>query len=168
MFDNLQFREVILRPALKDINLYSLEAEELLVGTMAHESKGGTYVVQKNGPAKGIFQMEPATHDDIWDNFINNNSELKGKIEVFLNAFHVHTSEMLTYNLKYACIMCRIDYFRIKQKLPMKDDLESQAKYWKLYYNTLGGKGTVDEYMADYKVFVGTSNQKGKGIYETK
>ena len=40
------------------------------MGTITQESRA-TYVKQLgNGPALGLAQMEPATHDDIWINFL--------------------------------------------------------------------------------------------------
>ena len=68
MIDHKQFRELIIRPSLMPLDLYSEDAEELLIGICAHESKGGTYLMQKDGgPAAGFFQMEPETYTDLWN-----------------------------------------------------------------------------------------------------
>jgi len=49
---------------LKNYDLYSRDAEELLMLTAACESNLGHYFKQLgNGPALGIFQVEPATYD---------------------------------------------------------------------------------------------------------
>ena len=51
--------------------LVSQEAENLLMGTAAQESALGEYIRQLgNGPALGIFQMEPETFDDIVRNYL--------------------------------------------------------------------------------------------------
>ena len=69
MIDNKQLRECIIKPTLDSLQMYSQAAEELLVFTCACESLGGTYLKQVKGPALGIYQMEPATYQDIWENY---------------------------------------------------------------------------------------------------
>src|SRR5258708_26545125 len=38
------------------------------------------------GPAVGLFQMEPTTHDDCWTNFLNFRPVLAGKVKQTLEA----------------------------------------------------------------------------------
>jgi hypothetical protein len=61
MFNITQFRELLIRPVLDSLQMYSKDAEELLVFTCAAESNGGTYLHQVKGPALGIYQCEPST-----------------------------------------------------------------------------------------------------------
>lgn len=63
-------RDLIIRPTLVEMGHYSPAAEALLLGTAAHESHGGRYLSQIRGPARGIYQMEPATHDDLWRHYL--------------------------------------------------------------------------------------------------
>lgn len=150
MIDALQLRLNVIRPALEHLSPvipYSLTAENLLMGTCAQESKMGQWVVQlEDGPAKGIFQMEPATHDDIWINFLNY-SRQKDIVDL-LYEFQ-QTSDELVYNLRYAAMMCRIHYFRVPDRLP-DDNPNDLGEYWKNYYNTLGGKGSIFEFIENY------------------
>ena len=74
MFLHNQLRELIITPALSKLQLYSKDAEELLIFTCAVESDGGTYLKQIKGPALGIYQMEPRTYNDIWQNYMRNRS----------------------------------------------------------------------------------------------
>ena len=68
--DAFQLRTEIVKPALEAIGYYSPAAEALIMGTAAQESHL-KYVKQLgDGPALGLFQMEPATHDDIWANYL--------------------------------------------------------------------------------------------------
>ena len=76
MLNIKQLREFIIKPALYDLVMYSPEAEELLVFTCAVESKGCSYIKQIEGPALGIYQMEPATYNDLWQNYIKNKGSL--------------------------------------------------------------------------------------------
>lgn len=162
MFNNLQFRQLIIAPAIRAVNLYSQEAEDLLIGTCAQESRGGTYLfqqganpdlyasLQKNILAVGPFQMEPRTHDDLWGHFIRQNKKLKGVCEPLTQM----PADAMVYDLRYATIMARLFYyFRAKESIPKT--LELQAKYYKKYYNTTAGKATVEEYIKNYNSFMG-------------
>lgn len=165
MFNNLQFRQLIIQPVLHAIYLYSQEAEDLLVGTCAQESRGGTYLfqqgtnpdlyasLQKNILAVGVYQMQPATHDDIWKHLNLSNHYLVDKIISFCNIPNNPTADIMLYNLYYATAMARLYYHRVSEPIPKT--LELQAEYYKKYYNTAGGKATVDEYITNYNNFVG-------------
>lgn len=51
-----------IEPVLRDFDLYSENAVNLILGTIAVESNMGRYYYQVNGPAIGIGQMEPNTY----------------------------------------------------------------------------------------------------------
>ena len=55
--------------------------------------------------------------------------------------------EELVRNQLYAAAMCRIFYARIPALLPAENDWRGMGEYWKRYYNTRLGKGTVDGFM---------------------
>jgi len=78
--DALHIRHEIIRPVLKHLDPvipYSMAAENLLMGTCAQESRMGQFLVQLDkGPAKGIFQMESSTEDDIWLSYISYREDL--------------------------------------------------------------------------------------------
>ena len=61
------------------------------------------------------------------------------------------TAERLIWDLRYAAIMCRIHYRRIKAALPDGDDVWALAHYWKDRYNTHLGAGTVQEFVNNYR-----------------
>jgi len=50
--------------------------------------------------------------------------------------------------------MCRMHYYRKSEPLPESDDVRALGEYWKKHYNTVKGKGTVDEFVENYKRFV--------------
>ncbi len=157
MIDALQLRHEIIRPTLKHLDSvipYSMAAENLLMGTCAQESRMGQFLVQlDNGPAKGIFQMEPATHDDIHLNFLSYRSELCEAVEAFVIPV-LEPDIDLAGNLFYAAAMCRVHYYRVPMAMPPEDNIEQLGHYWKLYYNTPEGKGTVAEFIHNYNRYV--------------
>ena len=61
-----QVRLYVVRPALQEIGLWSQVAENLVLGTAVTESRLKYLKQLGKGPALGIFQMEPFTHNDIW------------------------------------------------------------------------------------------------------
>lgn len=140
------------------IGLHSPQAEELMIGTCAHESKGGTYLKQVGGPAIGIWQMEQPTHDDIWRRYLPSQPI---KSSLMANHCQIRTqpsADIMMYHLTYACAMARLAYARHEEPIPKT--IEEQALYWKHFYNTSKGGGTVEEYINDYQNFIG--KKKGK------
>ena len=52
------------------------------------------------------------------------------------------------YDFRYSTLMCRVHYFRVPEPLPVNTGdkmvyLESLGRYWKKYYNTEKGAGTI-------------------------
>jgi hypothetical protein len=149
--DRKQFRELIIKPALEGLQLDSKAAQELLLGTAIQES-GLKYLHQLgNGPALGVFQMEPATHDDIWENYLAYRPTLAQKIPGTGGSAIRRRAQELVGNLWYAAGMCRVHYLRAPDPLPEAGDLEGQAAYWKKFYNTVQGAGTVEHYIRNWR-----------------
>lgn len=128
-------------------------AARLLMLTALHESKGGRYLKQVGGgPALGIFQMEPPTHDDIHKNFLAHRPRLQEIVFAVAGGRRTHppSPSLLTYNLRYAAAMARVHYFRSPKPLPAADTgIKGLADYWKAVYNTDLGKGTPEKAIAD-------------------
>lgn len=139
-----QLRNAIINVLNKCNLAVSNNIVNLLVGTACVESDCGKYIKQINGPACGIFQIEPNTAKDIQENFIKYKPELRQLHDKFYIK-SLTLEENLMYNLAYSIFMCRIFYMRFKEPIP--DLIEEQAKYWKKYYNTKLGKGNVNTYI---------------------
>ena len=116
----------------------------------AHESRMGTYLQQVKGPALGLFQMEPRTHDDLWANFLRERKDLKPW--VYEASTYVGGPSQMAWNLKYSICMFRVFFMRFKEPIPVA--LEDQAEYLKKYWNTEAGKATAQDYLKAYKEFV--------------
>lgn len=156
MIDREQFVDLIIEPTLQHIGLYSDAATELVLGTALQESRL-TYIHQLgNGPALGVFQMEPATHNDIWQNYLKYREDLRNYVIDLASRINIKSGMVdaleLISNLNYAAAMCRIHYLRTPDPLPQSGDTAGQAKYWKQYYNTPLGRGTVEEYMRSWLI----------------
>ena len=159
----VHLRDHVIRPVLTYLERKTGEPgwsgpapERLLIGTALAESRGGHWLVQLGkGPARGIFQMEPATHDGIWKNWLAFRPDQKEAIEdlrtVVIPTWTLKLpgavlADEMVWNMAYAAAMARIRYRRVPQQLPSPDDLGGLGQYWKRYYNTRLGKGRPEEF----------------------
>ncbi|MCA9367010.1 hypothetical protein KC887_01955 [Candidatus Kaiserbacteria bacterium] len=155
MSDPKQLLEYVIRPTLELLGLGSPAAEQLLLGTAATESRMGRYLHQINGPALGIYQMEPTTHDDLIVNYLRFHKGLLQGITLLTSTYRGTAAKELIGNLNYATAMARAHYYRVAEALPAFGDIEGQAAYWKKYYNTTKGRGTATHYTENYYRYVG-------------
>lgn len=140
---------------------FSLGAVDLILGTIAQESAFGKYREQLgNGPAMGIVQMEGATAIDIFSNYLKYRQAYKTAV-LSLARQDVDCNNIKSLNncLKsddeFAIAMCRIHYLRAPAKLPNHGDVGGYASYWKRYYNTELGAGTVEEFKYNWSKYLG-------------
>lgn len=132
--------------------LASPAAVELLLGTALKESGGLRWRRQLDGgPARGLFQMEQATHDDIWRTYLAYRPALADAIRsAFTPAGGTLEFEQVTDDDAYAAVMARLKYYRVSAPLPPAGDVQAQALYWKTHYNTKLGKGTAASYVESW------------------
>ena len=135
----------------------STDAINLILGTAFVESDCGHFIEQKAGRALGIFQMEIATHDDIYTNYINSRPLLKS----LLKLGYAPKAENLKFDLRYATMMTRLHYYRVSEPLPKFKTHEKKAdyslklgRYWKEHYNTELGKGKVFDFISKWEKYV--------------
>lgn len=143
----------LIKSTLTPMNLYSPDAEELLMATCAQESAMGTYRRQVGGPALGIFQMEPATFNDIFSNYLVFHPGLQADVCALASTQPPRPVELVT-NDNFAIAMCRVQYLRAPGSLPSMLDLNGLWSYYKLHYNTSQGAATQAEFYANYKKYV--------------
>lgn len=151
-FNKNQFKDLVER-VLEKFGFPSAGAVNLLLGTAAQESHFGTYLRQIRGPAKGVFQMEPATEYDIWENYLKARPHLIEKIKKVSGVIGPDP-DALECNLAYQIIMTRLHYRRRPEALPAADAIDYMAEYWKKYYNTPAGAGTEEEFKQNYRNYV--------------
>lgn len=137
--------DCIIRPATRLIDAQSASSDILLLGTCKLESNFGKYLVQIKGPAKGIFQMEPFTHDSLIKHELKKTTVRKIMHACRLESVSQMTSDMLVWNLYYAAMMARAKYMTKPMKLPDCDDYKGLAAYYKLHYNTPLGACTIEK-----------------------
>jgi hypothetical protein len=154
MLNISQFRELIVKSTLNDLVMYSANAEELLIFTCAVESEGGTYLHQVKGPALGIFQMEPMTYTDIWQNYIKSHGPLSLRLFSNFDVTGMPTPDRMIYDLRFAAAMARIFYARVNEPLPDCTNENAIWDYYKRYYNTPKGAALKQPSMEKYHAFL--------------
>lgn len=155
----VQLRVRLVEPILARIStparrLDSPAAVNLVLGTCAQET-GFNYLAQyPTGPAVSPWQIEPATHDKIMAVLKDEHPDLYAALQSLLVP-GIDPHQQLAWNLAYAVAVCRADYWLQRRPLPAANDLSGLAAYWKDFYNTRLGKGTVEEFEHNYKLHLG-------------
>ena len=159
MINVQQFQTRVVQPVLQTLSgwnpaMDSAAAQALLVGTAVQESHL-TYLAQLGGgPALGVMQIEPATHDDVWTNYLAFRDDL-AKVVTGFAAGGQHSSDQLPWNMGYAVAIARLVYWRQPAAMPTDaTDLDALGQYWKDHYNTAGGAGTAQEWVENYQRYV--------------
>lgn len=158
MISATDLRDEVIIPVLQDLErikpgMYNLRAVYLLLGTAAQESDMGYFMRQHpTGPARGVWQMEPATAQDLWNRYLDKpeNGDLRLAVVKYWTGKEPVWEE-ITWNLKLACALARIRYWMVPVALPY--DREGQARYWDIHYNA-NEEDEVAEYLASWDKFV--------------
>jgi hypothetical protein len=98
--------------------------------------------------------MEPATERDIWESYLFYDPDLKHCV-LQVTGVGKPDQMALELNLAYQIAMCRLHYYRVSEALPESEDIQGLARYWKRHYNTHLGKGTQEEFMLNYRAYIG-------------
>ncbi len=166
--------DYIIVPVLDHLDLYSLSAARLVLGTAMVESDL-RWLRQLRGPAMGLFQMEPDTHDDIWENWLRYRHDLTRRVIELAGRWPPQTGPALGLatgasapgaptligNLNYATAMCRLQYRRRIEPLPRADNPLELAEYHKSIYNTPLGATRVEESVKTFAEVIELTKEDG-------
>lgn len=126
--------------------------DDLLIATCAQETHMGVYLHQSGrGPALGIYQMEPATIDDLFGNFITGSSRFKPAIDAVMVP-GIDIKDQIIWNLGFATVVARLNYYRVREPLPKTADFDSLWHYYKKYWNSDLGAATPDQFRDSLKL----------------
>lgn len=121
---------------------------ELMIGTIAQETRLGTYkdlTPYKHGA--GLCQIDPGIpFDDIKQRAGKWRKIVKKEFGIDLNEV---THRELELSPLLSIVMARVKYKLISTAIP--ETLKGQASYYKKWYNSMEGKATEEEYIRNYK-----------------
>lgn len=149
----LSYRELFVVPVLDYLGdpFDSEDRVSLIVNIANHESDGFRYVRQhEGGPGKGFPQIEDATHDDVWINWLAFRRDIAKKAWRLAETVpfgRIPRVEILTTNHGYAVAITAFILRRAPGELPHYLDIKGQARYWKKWYNTPLGKGREEDFI---------------------
>ncbi len=134
---------------LKELDMYSQDAFDLVMRTGMQESRFKYLEQLGGGPARGFFQVELDTANDIWYNYLVFKESIRDKMKALGLPMGPWDDPTVMGNIALQVALCRLHYRRFKSPIP--STIEEQAEYWKLLYNTAGGKGKPEEFVASAK-----------------
>ena len=106
-----------------------------------------------DGPARSCWQVEAATCVDNLAHYLKHRKKLMLKcaeasvvdIKHWQNFDEILWEDILEKNIAAGIVHCRLKYWRVPKKMPTS--VEGQANYWKKYYNSELGAGSVEHYI---------------------
>ena len=146
-------RDIVVVPTLTHLGLASPAAVALLLGTAVQESGCQAFRQMGGGPARGLWQIEPATHDDVTARVLTRYPHLHARLSEIVGLWPTRTEQLAT-NLCYGAAICRLKYYLDPAPLPADGDLPGLAALWKRVYNTPLGKGTPEQWAKNFRAHV--------------
>ncbi|HIF9256515.1 TPA: hypothetical protein ACX6Q6_003539 [Photobacterium damselae] len=98
-----------------------------------------------NGAGTGLTQMDKGTFDWLQEKYKDRAIATKIKNELNVDIGTVKYAQLGT-DPKLSLIFCRLRYLAVPAPVP--STLAERAAYWKRWYNTKYGAGTVEEYIS--------------------
>lgn len=131
----------VVTETLKEMDRFKPECVELLCMIAAHESMLGKYRKQIKGPALSLFQIEPRTHNSIWDH-CDSIDKLAKKLGI------KRRLESLADDDRYAVFVARC--YLLMDKSPLPKTVCEMGEYAKTYWNSNDGKASPEAYIDAY------------------
>ena len=149
-------RRLVTRLVLQGLDMWSPDAEELLLRTGAVESGYKHREGINNGPELGYWQIHPRTAEDILFRYLQRSRkrEMKENLERVLGyqlTWLLEEPGRLKAELRDNDILgvslARIWYMMAPYPVPDAKNLPAQAWLWKKWFNTKKGTGTTRRFI---------------------
>ena len=126
-------------------------AHLLLSETAQQETRYGEAVDYSWGVGVGVMQFDPGVNGGFED---TKNRTSKSKKDLIKKVYGIDIDRTEIDNLRYSpllsVIYARLFYLLRPGAIPTT--LQGRAEYWKEHYNSIKGKGTVEEYIKNNQV----------------
>lgn len=117
-------------------------AHLLLYETAKSETGLGSIEDKTIGAGIGICQFDKFPFNDLKKRSLTYRDKILKDLGVDISLVEW---EHLRYNSFLSLLFCRLQYKPFNEEIPK--DKASRAGYWKRYYNTIAGKGTIEHYL---------------------
>ena len=127
-------------------------AVNMLCETAAAETQCGTVADKtRDGAGRGLFQCDEIAFIDVIKR--SSLTDIKALETAFDFDLRAIEWSVLNYSPLIAAAVCRLFYKLRPGAIPI--DVHGRAEYWKKFYNTALGAGTVEHYIASVNQFKG-------------
>lgn len=141
-------REAVVRPVMEYMGIENPVLEDLMAGISSVESMSGKYLRQiGSGYARGLMQIELPTYEWLIDT-----GRVPGKILALGKSYkEVENNHFYGMGIAISLILWRMENYPLPDKNYTTHDeymeyLTELAEYWKRFYNTHLGDGTVTKF----------------------
>lgn len=139
--------------AIKEPSIDSPAARQIMLAIAGQESACGRYFAQLgDGPARGIWQVEPATHRDLQNNYLKYRLAFWQHLNKLLPDV-VLTDPLLSCQL-YSCGVARLCLYRQPDPMPALGDKNGMWQLYKKYFNSHLGAATKAEWDHNWEKYV--------------
>lgn len=152
--------DYIIKPSLAHLATIKLKADspasrQFMLAVAAIESRCGEYFKQMgNGPALGIWQVEPATSDDIYEHYLSGEIDLRDCIDsMMVQVWHPGVQQHIVSPM-YNCAIARMCVYRQADPMPDFGDKDGMWSLYKKYFNSSLGASTYEKWCDCWDEFV--------------
>ena len=147
MINPNQFIEEILEPTLKALDMHSEDAMYLMMRTAIVESQL-THIRQlPRGRGLGFMQVEFATYVDVL-RYLRSRPDIEQKVLEYSEYVNMPIKpHNVMGNLVLNVIAARLKYWMQPAAIPDFKDIDAQARYYKVNYNTALGAATEEQFI---------------------
>ena len=147
---------------IEDSNIFPSD-NQLLRRIAYVESKDGTDGnTYRSGYYGGIWQVDEVGFRDTQD--ASSHPALTAKFQKIQEFFGIDWSQFQWEDLRkplYSGLAARLRLSNVFAPIPMASDIRAQGQYWKTYYNTPAGAGTVDKFVEDVEALLEKESKYG-------
>ncbi|NIB43278.1 hypothetical protein HBA55_26965 [Pseudomaricurvus alkylphenolicus] len=146
-----ELRQFVIQPTLLHLGDDRPCVENLLMGTAAQASGLGFHLTSDNNEGLGIYQIQPQTHIQLWDQYLINDPDLASRIRGLASQheFLAHPHAELATNLSYATALAWLKYQQAGAVIPDGAGLATLAEIWHRYWcqsETLNPESFINSY----------------------
>lgn len=117
-------------------------ADKMILETAIAETGLGKIEDKTKGAGMGITQFDEFPFDDLKQRSLDKRDKIYQNLGVDITLVEW---DDIRYNPFLGMLFARLQYLPLKENIP--STIEERARYWKKYYNTVKGKGTVEHYL---------------------
>ncbi len=147
---SLELRRYVITPTLNRLDVCSVAAENLLLGTASAQSGLGYHLGDHSHI--GIYGIQATTHRELWDTYLAFDEDLASKVRGLASQreFLKNPDIELATNLSYATAIAWMLYKRADITLPHENDITGLARCWLTVFATSPDQ-SVDQFIQSYR-----------------